>query len=84
MKDKERFKTELAEYEAEKEAGDAVTKPGPSKVQNTNQESEESGELVPVVGSTGPFFETNESALCAKKGQVTPSTPSSNRRRSLW
>ena len=44
VKDKERFKTEMAEYEAEKEAGDAVTKPGPSKVQNANQESEESGE----------------------------------------
>ena len=46
VKDKERFKTEMAEYEAEKEAGDAVSKPGPSKVQNTNQESEseESGE----------------------------------------
>ena len=45
VKDKERFKTEMAEYEAEKEAGEAVTKPGPSKVQNSKQEeSEESGE----------------------------------------
>ena len=46
LKDKERFKTEMAEYEAEKEAGDAVNKPGPSKVQNSKEESEseESGE----------------------------------------
>ena len=28
IKDKERYKAELAEYEAEKEAADAVTQPG--------------------------------------------------------
>ena len=44
VKDKERYKTELAEYEAEKEAGDAVAKPGPSKVQKAKQESESESE----------------------------------------
>ena len=41
----ERYKTELAEYEAEKEAWEDVTKPGASNVQNSKQEeSDESGE----------------------------------------
>ena len=47
VKDKERYKTEMAEYEAEKEAGDAVAKPGPSNAQKAKLDSEsesESGE----------------------------------------